>query len=456
MCWSDCLELRSIVRMTHAFTLFDVAIGGGGPAGAVAAILLARAGYRVGLATLPPRGERIEGLSRRVVSILRANDLPLCGVAAPTQRRAQWGDFAGDQNVEHIVRRRDFDRGLLERARSEGVLVLDGAISAIQSEASVIHMADGRSLLAGLLFDARGRRAPRMEVPGSQRSRTIGPDAISVSGFLAPGGPRPAGSEIRAHPEGWTWRARLGDGRDWLQVVGDKSAVRGGRTARDRLVRLWRHVVGAGAALGGLPDRPSVSAANLRLNAPDLDPRCPRLGDAAVALDPLSGHGVFWAVSSALMASPIARSLLGGQTDLARDFYRNRVVDTFWRQARIGRDFHAASGQDGEFWRHRRQWPDAEPAHPQFDRPRLEPRVLLRDGVLCRGEVLVTNADPGGAAFVLGQEIAPILRAIGNRPLPDMNVFHKTYLPMLPARTAGQVHGWLIARGLGTSPAVQC
>jgi hypothetical protein len=241
-----------------------------------------------------------------------------------------------------------------------------------------------------------------------------------------------------------------------LQVVGDKSAVRGGRTARDRLVRLWRHVVGTGAALGGLPDRASVSAANLRLNTPDLDPRCPRLGDAAVALDPLSGHGVFWAVSSALMAPPIARALLGGQTDLARDFYRNRVVDTFWRQARIGRDFHAASGQDGEFWRRRRHWPDAEPAHPQLDRPRLEPRVLLRDGVLCRGEVLVTKADPGGAAFVLGQEIAPILRAIGNRPLPDMNVFHQTYLPKLPARTAGQVHGWLIARGLGTSPAVQC
>ena len=434
--------------------IYDIAIAGGGPAGAVAAILLARRGYRVGLATLPPGHERIEGLSPRVIAILRAHGLPVAGVAPPSQRRAHWGRFRGDQNVEHLVRRAAFDRGLLRQAGSEGVGVVEGAISAVLPGSGTIRLADGRTIEARLLFEARGRRAPRMPNPGTRRDAVIGPDTISVAGFLARGGDGPPGSEIASMPEGWTWRARLSDGREWLQAVGDAGSFRTVQGAPARIARLWHHVLGPDAARYHLPEQPVVSSTALRLTAPELDPRCPRLGDAAVALDPLSGHGLFWAISSALMAPPIAHAILGGNTDLARDFYRDRVVDTFWRQARIGRDFHADSGRDGLFWRARRIWPDAAPAHPAIGAPRLEPRVLLRDGVLTRGEVVVTNADPGGAAFVLGQEIAPIVRALGGRPLPEFPVFHEIYLPRMPARIAERLHGWLIARGFGQGPAV--
>nr|WP_245706294.1 tryptophan 7-halogenase [Ruegeria marina] len=362
--------------------------------------------------------------------------------------------MAGAQNVERIVLRKAFDQGLLAQARTEGVTVLTGNIASMQPDESVIRMADGRRLLAGLLFDARGRRAPRKAYSDMNRAQLIGPESISISGFLDAPFLDQAGSHIEAHPEGWTWRARLSDGREWLQVVGDKRELRGGQSASQRLAGMWQHVVGASSAKAPLPSTFHVSAAGLRLNSPELDPRCPALGDAAVALDPLSGHGLFWAISSALMTPAMAQALLGGHADLAREFYRDRVVDTFWRQARIGRDFYASSGQDGVFWLSRRVWPDARPAHPPLARPRLEPRVLLCDGALCRGEVLVTERDPGGAAFVLGQAIAPILRAIGNRPLPERAVFHRTYLPSLPASTAAQLHGWLISRGLGQTPAV--
>lgn len=447
--------MRLNSHMNRSLTLYDIAIAGGGPAGTVAAILLARAGFRVGVATTLPKLDRIEGLSPRVLAILRANDLPVAGVAPATQRSARWGAFQGDQNVEHLVNRREFDRGLLERARSEGVSILEGTIASVQPDSSIIHMSDGREIFAGLLFEARGRRGPRMTVSRkAARTETIGPDTICIAGFVGQNSQSPPGSKIVAHAEGWLWQARLADGREWLQVAGDKSVIRNLRGTRARLERLWTHVMGEKAAAIEPPETLAVSAGNLRLNAPDLDPRCPRLGDAAVALDPLSGHGLFWAVSSALMAPPMAHALFGGQRDLAREFYRNRVVETFWRQARIGRDFYAASGQDGAFWRDRRAWPDSEPAHPADSTPRLEPRVLLRDGALGWGEVLVTHTDPGGAAFVLGQEIAPILRAIGERPIPDLQTFHRTYLPQLAPDTAARLHGWFISRGLGDGPAV--
>lgn len=442
-------------RMVQRLDLFDVAIAGGGPAGAVAAILLARAGFRVGIATLPAARERIEGLSPRVAGILRAHGIALAGVAPPSQRQAHWSDHRGDQNVEHIVRRALFDKGLLEQAHREGIRVFEGAIAAVQPETGMIRLADGRELRAGLLFEARGRRAPRVARPGARHGGWTGPDTISVAGFVNRSDGNGPGSVIEARPEGWTWQARLAEGRDWMQVVGEASVFANLRGAQARITRLWQHVLGTEAAGIAVPDLPIVSAAAPRLNAPALDPRCPRLGDAAVALDPLSGHGLFWAISSALMAPPLARAIFGGKTELARAFYRDRVVETFWRQARIGRDFYAGSGQTGGFWRARQLWPDTEPAHPAITTPRLEPRVLLRDGELSRGEVLITNADPGGAAFVLGQEIAPVLRAIRGRPLPAAADFHKRYLPRCPAHVAERVHSWLIARGLGDGPTIR-
>ncbi|MFY2823826.1 flavin-dependent monooxygenase QhpG [Ruegeria sp. MALMAid1280] len=441
------------MRASHKASLFDIAIAGGGPAGTVAAILLARAGLKVALVTLCPGTDRREGLSPRVFAILQNNGLATEGVAPPSQRYAVWGAFQGGQNVEHIVSRTAFDAGLLAQARDEGVTVVDGAISAVRPGKGAIRMTAGRTIRAGLLFEARGRRAPRLAAAHHGSRDWSGPATISVAGFVDASVDAGSGSEISACENGWTWRACSDEARQWVQVVGDADAFRDVQGSRPRLTHLWAHVLGSTAEAGCLPAHPVVSACALRLNAPQLDPRCPRLGDAAVALDPLSGHGMFWAISSALMAPPMARAIFDGQCDLARDFYSHRVVDTFWRQARIARDFYATAGQTGDFWQARRTWPDQEPAHPVVTDSRFEPRVLLRDGRLCRGEVLVTTADPGGAAFVLGQEIAPLVRALRHQPLPQPAVFHQKFLPQCPASVARKLHGWLISRGIGHTAA---
>ncbi len=431
--------------MTKCDLTLDIAIAGGGPAGAAAAAFLARAGYRVGLVTLPATASRIEGMSPRVHAILQANDLPLAGVQPATQRHVSWGEFQGAQNVEHLVARDEFDRALLDHLPGLGVTVWTGSIASVAVETREIHLRDGRIMRARLLFEARGRRAPNQTA--SARQNRMGPDTISIAGFVESNGGE--GSQILTRPRGWVWRARLADGRLWQQVVTDSQAA--AARGPSRIAALWAHVMGAKAPL---PQDPVVSACALRLTAPRLDPRCPCLGDAAVALDPLSGHGMFWAISSALMAPTMARAIFAGDVDLAREFYRNRVVDTFWRQARVGRDFHAASGETGPFWTRRRAWPDQAPAHPHVARPRLEPRVINRDGALTRDQVLVTTAEPSGAAFVMGQPLAPIIHAIGPRALPDLSDFQQQIVPHLPPQQAAGLHHWLTTRGLANGPAI--
>ena len=72
------------------------------------------------------------------------------------------------------------------------------------------------------------------------------------------------------------------------------------------------------------------------------------IGDASAAMDPLSGHGMFWAVSSALAAAAVRRTLAAGRDaagdTLARRFLGQRATDLFLRQARIG---FTQSGQVG-------------------------------------------------------------------------------------------------------------
>ena len=77
-----------------------------------------------------------------------------------------------------------------------------------------------------------------------------------------------------------------------------------------------------------------------------VEPACIRIGDAALALDPLSGHGVFEALASATAAVPVVTTLLRRPADaaLARAFYEERVERGFLRFARTARDFYRRRG----------------------------------------------------------------------------------------------------------------
>jgi hypothetical protein len=247
------------------------------------------------------------------------------------------------------------------------------------------------------------------------------------------------------------WRARRPDGALWVQISADADDLR-----RLGPEALWADLT------GGLPMplKPLVRAAELRLVRPELTPGCLALGDAAVAMDPLSGHGMFWALSSALSALPMARAMLDGEVDMARRFYRERVVETFLRQARIGRDFHAVAAPafgDAPFWRSRAAWPDAEPAKA-VPHDRWLRRVIVRDGRLEEATVLATEDAPGGVAFVAGLEIGRIARQFAGRPLPGIPEFAARIAPNAPDTQVRAAHDWLTRQGFAGSafPTTTC
>lgn len=413
----------------------DVAIAGGGPAGAVAAILLARAGLRVALATLPRGVRRIEGLSPRVWALVARLGLPDAGVGPAMPRRSLWGERRGALNREHPVDRAVFDAALLELAAREGVLVLRERVARLDPGRGVMETTAG-PIGARLLVEARGRRAP------AGRGRLRGPAGLAIAGW-SDDVARGTASQVSARPGGWVWQMPVAGRGTWVQVVTD--AV---RARAMPLPALWAEVAGAEVPLPGSPQR---AACELRLNAPDLPGGVLVLGDAAVAMDPLSGHGLFWAFSSALAAVPMARDMLEGDGALARRFHRERVVAAFWRQARVGRDLYRLAGQTGPFWSARAAWPDDLPAHPVLAAPERARRVVVAGGRLAEADVLLTPEEPDGVAFVAGEPLAPVLDRLRGGPLPDAETFGRTITPTLAPETARLMHGWLAARGLGTT-----
>ena len=137
-----------------------------------------------------------------------------------------------------------------------------------------------------------------------------------------------------------------------------------------------------------------------------------------MAVDPLSGNGIFQALSSALVAPPVINTLLQYPPDsqLAMEFYRDRVRHTFLRFARLGRDFYRLETRwpGNDFWRQRQLWPDDLPAHgdsaPQL--LGLELRPVVAGDRICQRKVAVTSDQPLGIWHVGGVELAPLLELL--------------------------------------------
>ncbi len=418
-------------------TRFDIAIAGAGPAGLAFALNAANAGARVAVVGHPNGTARIEGASARVAMLLGGYGIGEDVLGPPLPRNADWPGLSAGGNVEHLVMRPALDAALMAAARRAGVTIVEDHVRRLDPGTGTLEL-EGGMIRAALLAEARGRRAP----VGPRRRR--GPATIAVAGFVdRPDGQ--AGSRVTAREAGWTWHARLHDRAGWMQVSVDAEdlRLRGPET-------VWADLT------GGLPmpPKPLIRAAELRLVRAELEPGCVVLGDAAVAMDPLSGHGMFWALSSALSALPMARAMLDGETELAQRFYRERVIETFLRQARIGRDFHALAAPafgEAPFWRARASWPDAAPAKGMPDERWLR-RVIVRGGRLEEATVLATEEAPGGVAFVAGIEIGHIARQFAGHRLPDIPEFAARIAPDASRARVLAAHDWLTRQGFAGSP----
>ncbi|MDE5454889.1 FAD-dependent oxidoreductase [Bradyrhizobium sp. CSA112] len=321
----------------------DVLVAGAGPAGAIAARLLARHGRQV---TLVDPGscatDRLEVLPPSGCLVLQALDLvdilhdpqvvrPCLGI------RRRWGAMAPEfddflrrpGSAGYVVDRARFDVRLRAAASEAGVRIMRGRVVAAQCEgerirASIRTCAGDLILAAGVAVDATGRPAVLARRLGARRRVMERLVAVrSENSHANNADDEPTWLEVESLGPNWSYRVSGPDGRLETWSV---------RRGEDRS----RRSVGR-----------SINASSVRLS-PAAGVRWIAVGDAAMSFDPITSQGLVSAFTTALAAGDTVMSSRGLDAETA-DAFSQSVTATAQNSERGRREVYQALtvGQNG-------------------------------------------------------------------------------------------------------------
>lgn len=419
-------------------------VTGAGPAGVTAAVGLHRLGFPVLLVSRPRRFAAIEGVSARVLQALEQQGFThaLAAVNPPGVRTVNWHAEQHAQNQEWLVDRRRFDAALWQDAKAAGVPVLEAGVLRVvaQGEGWQANLDNGQVLHADFWLEARGRSAPSGQ--GSAR----GPETISILNRW-PVPPGTSATFIYSHALGWVWAARLANGWGyWQYTLGGQQ---GGMPSKQELPAFCRRQHQHCLALAhlfpkGVPHEFDlhVRAGTSILQMQVCGPNWLRVGDAAAAVDSLSGNGIFLALSSALQAPAVVNTLLNKpqHAALASAFHTQRIEHLFYRFARMGREFYSEETRFAAtpFWQQRQQWPDTQESHSSAPATaELCKRSVIDGHYIVEREVVVTADQPLGVWHIDGVALAPLIRRrMQHEPWQQI-------LAAYPAQTQARLATWL-------------
>ncbi len=454
----ELLSMNSLADNKKSY-VSDVLVIGGGPAGSLCATELSRLKYRVVLVDPEKTVRRIEGLSPRAVQLLRSKKMygGLACISKQLKRTVDWGGLRNSSNGEHIVLREELDQGLRDDARKSGVKFVSGMAnpSAIESSNGfkITTLSDTTQVQSRYIVDARGRR-------GQASNKTnASPENIAFGGFID-GIEIDPGTLVKAIDNGWLWLARKDQNQPvWAQLMIHKGTQSIGRSViSEQLLAVVQRALKQNhlTVSGQIVSR----GADFRLNesASTGDPFDPlRIGDASVAFDPLSGHGMFWAISSALSAVAILNTLLqchdATSESLCRRFYQQRLTDTYWRQARIGRDFYRLEeNRSAQFWEKRKNWPDLLPAHQNnSDVISFNHGPAIEHGKIVERELVCIPGNHGAVAWFGSIPLASTLKqvlSLAKKSTISPELLHQRCIPYVSLHEATRFWHWLHSNDL--------
>lgn len=410
-------------------TVYDIAVLGGGPAACVTAKGLSELGYKVILLTKTNKNERIEGVSERTVQALRQLGFKhaLKTLSRPTSRDAMWGGEQRAENKEYISHRCSFDEALLTTITHSSVELTIGNIGqcAYQStDNNTGHWSIAftpvstttESIRCRFLVEARGRSAPK---PSSGSIR--GPATLSISQAYQFPNLHPH-SAVRSFDAGWAWLAVNHLGRGRLQLMVDAKLGAGITNLSSRYdtflhgcdwAKQWlTHAKPIG--------RPQACGAGMQLSQQLVTPTMLRVGDAAMAPDPLSGQGVYEAIGGALSAIPTINTLLNHpeRIDLAINFYSERCIDRFYAIKKVAEEFYRQEQRypKSEFWNKRVGIEEqADLLDDLASKSFVTEKAVVENNVIERRSVIVSKQYPRGVFCIAGIPVVELLDQLKNK-----------------------------------------
>lgn len=315
------------------FTPGDVAVLGGGIAGAAACVALARLGHApLWIAPGKPAGDRIgETLAPAARTILA--DLGLADLLDSQHHRpanAVYSAWGSDRLMERsgmlhlegpglVLDRPAFEAQMRAAALQVGAQPIDSAVNTAVRAAGAwaLTLADGQQRSARFLIDCTGRAAMLGRRLATHRRADR---LVCAHAFLRQRDnevePTPA-TLIEAVADGWWYAALLPDRRLALAYFSDPDLLPRG-LSRDG--DAWRRLAATTLYIrqwldsaGYSPDAPpALASAGTTWLEPAAGAGWAAAGDAAAAFDPLSSHGITTALWSARAAARAAWSALRG------------------------------------------------------------------------------------------------------------------------------------------------
>lgn len=393
--------MESIAKSTRVLVI------GGGPAGATASALLARAGFEVTLLekAVFPRyhiGETLLVSVQPLIDLIGAREkVDAIGFQKKVGVLWQWGgeewtfDWSKlncDFRSSFHVKREVFDEVLLRHAQSQGVRVHEG------TQVSEIHFDGERPISADWLIEATGETGNiRFDylLDTSGRAGIMATRYLKSRRFLSAfqnvavwaywkGGKRPeTGFEgpltLVSVPEGWIWYIPIEEDIHSVGLVCHAESFKEAKQSTP-VEEIYARALAKSELLSGLLE-PATRTTEMYVER-DYSYSSDRLagpgyflaGDAGCFIDPLLSSGVHLAMHSGTMAAACLSSILRGEVDEERAgrFYHKCYRAHFVRWAVMVSTFYDVNNKkETAFWRaqhlskedlHGAEWTDLKPA----------------------------------------------------------------------------------------------